>query len=72
MMLGWQDWIVALIVVLCVGRVGLSLWRLYQKTRRGDDPCAHCTQPCDIKHQHQLKKDNHCPCNKKTKNSCCE
>ena len=72
MMLGWQDWIVALIVALCVGRVGLSFWRLYQHTRRGDDPCAHCSQPCDIKCRYDQKKENCCLGDKKTNNSCCE
>ena len=58
MMQGWQDWIVALIVTLCVGRVGLSFWRLYQQTRHDNDPCAHCSQPCDIKRQYDQKRRN--------------
>ena len=72
MMQGWQDWIVALIVTLCLGRVGLSFWRLYQQTRHDNDPCAHCSQPCDIKRQYDQKKEKCCLGDKKTKKSCCE
>jgi hypothetical protein len=73
MMLAWQDWIVSLIVILCVGRVGLSLWNLYKKTKQSaDNPCTHCSQPCDIKRLYDQKKENCCLGDKKTKKSCCE
>jgi len=73
MMGNWQDWIVALIVLLCVVRVGMSLWQLYRKTLRGgENPCAHCPNPCDIKRLYDQKVQNCCHCEKKTKKSCCE
>ena len=72
MMLEWQDWIVALIVLLCVGRLSVSLWHLYQKTTGAENPCAHCTEPCDIKRLYDQKVQNCCHGHKKTKKSCCE
>lgn len=69
----WQDWLVALIVVLCVARVGMGVWDMFLKGKQdGQNPCAHCSQPCDIKRQYEQKMQNCCLVDKKSKKSCCE
>jgi hypothetical protein len=73
MIFSWQDGVVALIVVLCVTRMGIGLWQLYQKSKRADEnPCIHCSQPCDIKRLYDQKMQDCCCENKKTKKTCCE
>ena len=69
----WQDWVVALIVVLCFVRVGMSVWNTYQRSRDAKaDPCATCSQPCDIKRLYEQKQAGCQGKEKKTKKSCCE
>ena len=73
MMTDWQDWIVALLVALCVIRVGMSIWNTFAKTKSGrQNPCAHCAQPCDVKRLFDQKVAKCGHSEKKTKKSCCE
>lgn len=73
MMGSWQDWIVALVVVLCIARVGMSIWNMFLTSKKdGNNPCAHCPQPCDLKRQYDQKVQNCCHEDKKSKKSCCE
>ena len=73
MMGSWQDWIVALLVVFCFVRLGISIWSMFLKSKGArQDPCEHCPQPCDVKRLYDKKVANCGNSEKKTKKSCCE
>jgi len=69
---GWQEWAVALIVLLCVIKVGMSIYQTYKRSKDGYNPCAGCASSCDIKRLYDQKRRS-CEGNvKKTQKSCCE
>ncbi|MBQ9884803.1 MAG: hypothetical protein IJM43_10240 [Bacteroidaceae bacterium] len=68
----WQEWVVALVVVLCVAKVALSIFQTYKRGTEGNSPCAGCASPCDIKRLYDKKRES-CQGNvKKSNKSCCE
>ena len=57
----WQEWVVTIIVVYCVIRVGMSFYNTYKRGKEGDGVCAGCPT-------RESCKGN----SKKTNKSCCE
>jgi len=68
----WQDWAVALVVLFCIIRVGMSIFFSVKKSLQGDSPCASCGNVCDIKRLYDKKQQSCSGKTKKTKNSCCK
>ena len=65
-----QEWIVAVIVLLCAIEVGRRIIRFFFFAKNDDNPCANCAGGCDLKRmldekQHKCKgelKDNNKKC----------
>lgn len=74
----WQEWAVALVIVLCVLRIAYWAWQSFRRTRDNDNPCAHCTNVCELKRQLDKQREK-CnkekgkinPNNKSSKKNCC-
>lgn len=41
-MSNWQEWMVWLLLTLCVARIILGGVRFFRRTRRGESPCTGC------------------------------
>ena len=71
-MSNWQDWVVALLLVLCMGRIVYNVVRSFRRAGRGESPCSHCSGACSSRHF--SVQDDSCCCQgqKKNKKSCCK
>ena len=47
-MSNWQEWVVWILLVLCVARIVWGGYRFYRRTKRGESPCAGCSSPNEI------------------------
>jgi len=44
-----QEWIVAIIVLLCAVEIGRRTIRFFRSAKNNDNPCANCVGGCDLK-----------------------
>jgi hypothetical protein len=49
----WQTWVVALLLLLCVIRIGWSVYRLITRAKHGESSCDCCSADCSMRN---LKK----------------
>ena len=67
----WQDWVVGVLVVLCIARVIYGIFRFFRRTRENQNPCDSCVSGCELKDMMD-KKRGECDVKKKsTKKNCC-
>lgn len=52
---GWQEWVVALLLVLCAVRIVRGLFSFGRRGRHGS-PCSSCTSVCDLKRAFDSKQ----------------
>ena len=45
----WQDWVVGVLVVLCIARVIYGIFRFFRRTRENQNPCDSCVSGCELK-----------------------
>ncbi len=68
--MSWQEWIVALLVLGCLARIGIRVYTLFKRAKENRTLCDSCTSGCERK-QSEAKSDC-CGCmQKKKKKSCC-
>ncbi len=70
-MSGWQEWAVALVLLLCLYLTGRRIRTLFRRTDEKDNPCADCVTGCDTKRMYGEKRS---ACGKKPKipkKKCC-
>ena len=67
----WQSWIVALLVVLCVFRIGMSIFSFFRRGSQQEDLCKNCATGCDLKRPCNEKQVECNEYRKKKKKSCC-
>lgn len=71
-MMGWQDYVVAVLLLLCVCWIGRRLWFLFQQLKKKKNPCSGCAiDGCALKKQ---LTENESVCSfrkKKERKSCC-
>lgn len=71
MTLDWQEWVVALLIIVCVVRVGYGISVFFRRSKKKESPCASCATGCALKIQLEQKAQN---CEKekpaKTKKCC--
>ena len=36
----WQEWVVALLIVLCVARMVYGIYNFFRSTKNNENPCA--------------------------------
>lgn len=68
----WQEWVVAILLLLCVVRIGMSIYSFFRRANEKDNPCAGCASGCELKRLYDEKRDECSKKRKKTKKSCCE
>ncbi len=59
----WQEWVVALVLLVCLVRIGKRLYATFHARKGGGTPCGCCPGSC------------HCHCGKPDEEdveSCCE
>ena len=67
----WQEWVVGVLVVLCIARVIYGIFRFFRRTRENQNPCDSCVSGCELKDMME-KKRRECDVKKKsTKKNCC-
>jgi hypothetical protein len=48
-MSNWQTWVVALLLLLCVIRIGLGVYRMFTRAKRGESSCSCCSADCAMR-----------------------
>ena len=71
-MSGWQDWAVALLLLLCAGRIVWGVCRTFRRAGRGESPCGNCPSCCRTAASPAGKRASCCHGKKKKKKSCAE
>ena len=67
----WQEWVVGVLVVLCIARVVYGIFLFFRRTRENQNPCDSCVSGCELKDMME-KKRRECDVKKKsTKKNCC-
>ena len=51
----WQDWVVGVLVVLCIARVIYGIFRFFRRTRENQNPCDSCVSGCELKDMMEKK-----------------
>ena len=64
MMNSWQEWVVALLLLLCAVRIGMSIYSF-------SHPCDSCASGCELKNLYDKKRAECSGVTKKKKKSCC-
>ena len=71
MMNSWQEWVVALLLLLCAVRIGMSIYSFFHRVKENGNPCDSCASGCELKNMME-KKRRECDVKKKsTKKNCC-
>lgn len=67
----WQEWVVGVLVILCIARVVYGMFLFFRRTQESANPCDSCASGCGLKDMME-KKRNLCDVKKKkTKKNCC-
>ena len=69
--MNWQEWVVGLLIVLCVVRLVYSLRLFFRRARNNDNPCANCASGCELKDMMEKRKDECREKKRSTKKNCC-
>lgn len=70
-MSNWQDWAVALVLLLAVVRIGMSIYSFFHHVKENESPCSSCATGCDLKQLLDKKRTECAKEEKKKKKSCC-
>ncbi len=68
---GWQEIVVAVILVCCIALIGRNIFHFFKKVKKKGNPCESCVSGCDLKRQLDKKRQE---CASKTlppKKKCC-
>lgn len=63
----WQEWVVGVLIVLCIARVIYGIYLFFRRTRESENPCDSCVSGCDLKDMME-KKRQECGVKKKSTN----
>ena len=50
----WQNWAVALILLLCIVRIGQSIYSFFRGVKEKRNPCANCATGCELKNLYEI------------------
>ena len=67
----WQNWAVALILLLCIVRIGQSIYSFFRGVKEKRNPCANCATGCELKNLYEKKRSEGSEERKETKKKCC-
>lgn len=67
----WQEWIVGILLVLCVIRIVYGILLFFRRVKEKKNPCSRCISGCELKGMLE-KKHMECPSkDKNAKKNCC-
>ena len=55
-MSNWQNWAVALILLLCIVRIGQRVYAFFMKVKEKRNPCENCATGCELKQLYEKKR----------------
>ena len=64
--MNWQEWVVGLLIVLCVARILYGIYLFFRRVKENDNPCASCASGCELKDMMEKKQKE---CSSKKKNT---
>ena len=67
----WQEWVVGVLIVLCIARVIYGIYLFFRRVKENDNPCASCASGCELKNLYDKKRAECSGVTKKKKKSCC-
>lgn len=70
-MSNWQEWVVALLLLLCAIRISQNIYAFFRRTKEKNNPCENCASGCELKNLYDKKRSE---CNKERKDAkkkCC-
>ena len=62
----WQEWVVGVLVVLCIVRLVYGIYTFFRRTRDSGNPCDSCVSGCELKDMME-KKRKECGVKKKSR-----
>lgn len=62
--MNWQEWVVGLLIILCVSRILYGIYVFFRRVKENDNPCASCASGCELKDMME-KKRKECSSKKK-------
>ena len=62
----WQEWVVGVLIVLCIARVIYGIYLFFRRTRDSGNPCDSCVSGCELKDMMEKKQKE---CSSKKKNT---
>ena len=54
MMNSWQEWVVALLLLLCAVRIGMSIYSFSHRVKENGNPCDSCASGCELKNLYDM------------------
>lgn len=70
-MSNWQEWVVALLLLLCAVRIGQNIYVFFRRVKEKNSPCANCATGCELKQLYEKKRAGCSEERKNTKKKCC-
>ena len=70
-MMNRQQWVVAILLLLCIVRIGWGIYAFFRRTRENGNPCANCVTGCDLKRLMDEKRAECSATKKEKKKNCC-
>lgn len=67
----WQEWVVALLILLCVFRMVSRIYTFFRQTRKNESPCSTCVSGCELKNQLGRKQSDCKEKDQRLKKKCC-
>ena len=61
--MNWQEWVVGLLIVLCVARILYGIYLFFRRVKENDNPCASCASGCELNSSSRCwipKRENRC------------
>ncbi len=68
---GWQEWVVALLVVICVVRTGYRVRDFFRRVKSGKNPCDSCSCDCELRNLPKHERGDCKERSHKTNKKCC-
>ena len=53
----WQEWVVGVLIVLCIARVIYGIYIFFRRTRESANPCDSCVSGCELKDMMEKKPE---------------
>lgn len=67
----WQEWVVGILIVLCLSRMVYGLFVFFRRTKENKNPCDACVSGCELKDMLEEKRRECRGKKKSTKKKCC-